>query len=200
MFTVDPYHQRELGTAHDLIEEIKLGTLVTRAPILDASPLPFLLDRSRGAHGTLISHMASANRQWRALAEDADVLVSFTGPQTYVSASWYKTGPRVPTWYYTAVHVHGRARLVEDADGLRKILRDTVATFDAPGTGWQPDPDYVTRLLPGIIGIEIEIAHIEAQQRLGQESPDIDHNTVRGILRNGDLLQQQVARRMIPRD
>lgn len=200
MFTVDPYHQRDTHITHDLIEEIKLGTLVTRAPVLDASPLPFLLDRERGAQGTLISHMASANRQWRALAEDADVLVSFTGPQTYVSASWYKTGPRVPTWYYTAVHVHGRARLMESADDLRKILRETVSTFDAPGTGWQSDPDYVTRLLPGIIGIEIEITRLEAQQRLGQESPDIDHDTVRNILRNGDLLQRQVAQRMIPRD
>lgn len=200
MFTVDPYHQREIRTAHDLIEEIKMGTLVTRAPTLDASPLPFLLYRNRGAQGTLIGHMASANRQWRRLAEDADVLVTFTGPQAYVSASWYKTGPRVPTWYYTAVHVHGRARLVEDADGLRKILQDTVAAFDAPGTGWRPDADYVTRLLPGIIGIEIEITKLEAQQRLGQESPDSDHNAVRRMLLNGDLLQQQVAQKMMQRE
>lgn len=200
MFTVDPYHQREIRTAHDLIEEIKMGTLVTRAPSLDASPLPFLLYRSQGTLGTLIGHMASANRQSRTLTEDADVLVTFTGPQAYVSASWYQTGPRVPTWYYTTVHVHGRARLIEDADGLRKILQDTVAAFDAPGTGWRPDPDYVTRLLPGIIGIEIEITRLEAQQRLGQESPDIDHNAVRRMLLNGDLLQQQVAQKMIPRE
>lgn len=196
MFTCSPYDRVALPEAHALIESIRLGTLVTTTAGLDASPLPFLVDSDRGPCGTLISHLARANRQVARLQTPEEVLITFTGPQTFVSAEWYHTGPRVSTWYYVAVHVYGRARRIDDPSRVRQILDDSFLAFGGNPQGWQADPAYVERLLPAIAGVEIEIDRIEAQQRLGQESPDIDYRSVREQLLNGSLTQQLVGQRM----
>ena len=56
---------------HDLIEAHNFGLLVAGdgagAPP-EAAHLPFVLDRARGALGTLIAHVARANPIWRRLA------------------------------------------------------------------------------------------------------------------------------------
>src|SRR3954463_2154430 len=97
--------------------------MVNQGPAgLQATHLPFIFDATRGAHGTLLGHMARANEQWRDLEAAQDVLVVFTGPHTYVSPTWYRTAPpHVPTWNYVAVHAHGRAKLMGDQD-LRSVL------------------------------------------------------------------------------
>lgn len=196
MFTKRPHRQQDIATAHDLIEKIRLGTLVTITPRLDASPIPFLLHRRRGPLGTLVGHMSRANRQWKVLEEQDEVLVSFTGPHTYVSASWYETGPRVSTWYYAAVHAYGKARVIGDDEGMLAILDESFRVWggeDERRRCWTADPNYVRALLPGIMGFEIELTRFEAQQQMGQESPDVDNAAVRRVLGSGDLLQRQVA-------
>ncbi len=58
---------------------------------------------------TVVMHMARANRQWRALVPGSPALIIVTGPDAYISPSWYeqKSIDRrvVPTWDYTAVHL-----------------------------------------------------------------------------------------------
>ena len=80
----------------DFIEAHPLGALVTASGGgLFATHLPFLVDRARGAHGLLEGHVARANphhRLVRAAAERgtaAESLVIFTGPDAYVTPSWY---------------------------------------------------------------------------------------------------------------
>lgn len=195
MWTTAPYKQSQLGAAHALIRQLRLGTLVTEHP-MDASPLPFLLDERRGPAGSLVGHLARANRQCASLAQGGQVLVAFTGPHTHVPARWYATSPRVSTWYYAAVHVYGQARLVTAPASVRNILERSAAAFDPEGRGWQPDSDYVERLLPAIVGVEIEITRIESQQRYGQDGPLADQQAVHEQLSAGDLNQQRVSQWM----
>ncbi|MBM3525610.1 MAG: FMN-binding negative transcriptional regulator, partial [Alphaproteobacteria bacterium] len=49
--------------------------------------LPLDLDRSRGALGTLVGHLARANDHWQAM-DGATVLSVFSGPHAYVSPRW----------------------------------------------------------------------------------------------------------------
>lgn len=60
-------------------------------------------------------HMSRANPMWKLFDKNAEVLVIFQGPHTYISPTWYNH-LNVPTWNYQAVHVNGRPRLVEDHD------------------------------------------------------------------------------------
>ncbi|WP_348674726.1 FMN-binding negative transcriptional regulator [uncultured Abyssibacter sp.] len=192
MWTPAPFEQPELKAGHDLVRRIRLGTVVTAAP-LNATPVPFYLDGDRGTGGTLVGHLARANRHCEALATGPEVLVSFTGPQTYVSAEWYVTQPRVSTWYYAAAHVHGCARLIESPEAVRAILDRSFAAFGSPDSNWRPDPTYVDRLLPAIVGLEIDIERIEAQQRYGQDGPPADQTAVFERLRDGGPGDREIA-------
>ena len=106
---------------------------------LVANHLPLLLDPEPAPHGRLIGHLARANNQWRDLNGDVQALAIFTGPQGYVSPSWYatkaETGKVVPTWNYAAVHAYGALRVIEDTAWLRDLvgrLTDTARSRARP--------------------------------------------------------------------
>jgi transcriptional regulator len=198
MHAPEPYLETDVGIAHDLIEQIRLGTIVTAAPTLLASHVPFMIDRTRGARGMLIGHVDRANPQWRAMADGTELLVTFLGPDAYVSPSWYGTGPRVPTWLYATVHVAGRPRLVEDTAGLEKMVVDLCTTMEPDESPWRPAQvgAYIDRLLGGIVGFEIDIARIETQLRLAQQNSADDRAAVRAALGQGSLQDRRVAELM----
>jgi transcriptional regulator len=59
--------------------------------------------------GRLLGHIAIANPQWKSAAPGAGALAIVSGPQAYISPSWYEAKARhgrvVPTWNYEAVHL-----------------------------------------------------------------------------------------------
>lgn len=181
--------------AFDLIEEIRLGTMISSGGGLDASHLPLLVRREQGALGTLVGHCARANTQWPTWEQSPDVLVTFVSANTHVSPSWYTTHPRAPTWLYAAVHVRGRVHLKTDREAMREIVVAYSNELEPPMSGWSIDsiPDYVEKLLPGIVGFHIEITDIKTQLRLAQQNGVDDRLKVLAALRRGTATQQQVA-------
>jgi transcriptional regulator len=138
-----------------------LVTIATGAPF--ASHLPFLYDRDGR---TLHAHVARGNPQWQHVAASPDVLVLFQGPHGYVSPTWYAE-PGVPTWNYTAVHVYGRARVLDDAAATGPHVERLAARFER-GSAAPWVPDYDARRLAGIVGIEIAIDEIQGKFKLSQ--------------------------------
>jgi transcriptional regulator len=158
-----PSHFRESDerVLADFIDAYAFGTLVTieqRLPF--ASHLPFLYDRERR---TLNAHVARGNPQWQHVAAAPDVLVMFQGPHGYVSPTWYAE-PGVPTWNYTAVHVYGRAHLLDDAAATGRHVEKLAARFER-GSAAPWVPDYDPRRLAGI---EIAIGEIQGKFKLSQ--------------------------------
>jgi transcriptional regulator len=98
------------------INQHSFGQLIS---IVDDRPcsthLPFLIDSE---NQKLICHLGKANLQWKNI-QDQEVLVTFLGPHDYISPTWY-VGNGVPTWDYQAVHVYGRAIVIDDHDMLKK--------------------------------------------------------------------------------
>lgn len=165
-----------------LIERYSFGTLVTMqdgAPV--ATHLPFRLDRERGAHGTLVAHMARANAQWRTFGEQ-EALIIFQGPHSYISPSWYLAQPSVPTWNYAAVHAYGRPAIVEDEQRVLEILRDLVDTYEAGREApWSLDVlshEYVARMVNGIVAFEIPITRLEGKRKFNQNRSADDRERV----------------------
>ncbi|HVS24084.1 MAG TPA: FMN-binding negative transcriptional regulator [Gammaproteobacteria bacterium] len=161
-----PGHFRESDerVLAELIDAHAFGTLVTierGAPF--ASHLPFLHDREAR---TLHAHVARANPQWQHLATSPDVLVMFVGPHGYVSPTWYAE-PGVPTWNYTAVHVYGRARAIDDAAATGRHVERLAARFER-GSAAPWVPSYDAKRLAGIVGIEIRIIEIQGKFKLSQ--------------------------------
>lgn len=147
-----------------------------------ATHMPVLLDMSNGPHGTLLTHMARANPQWKHFANQQEVLVIFTGPHAYISPAWYAESPAVPTWNYTAVHVYGIPRVIENPERFAQLLTDLVE-FNEDGrenrwSGEMPE-GYRDRVMQGAIGIEIEITRVEGKFKLSQNRSSAD---VEGVI------------------
>ena len=199
MYIPDIFRETNETLALDLVEEIRFGSLVSKGSELTVSHLPFMIDRHRGQHGVLVGHMARANQQWKDLARYPDVLVTFLGPSTHISPSWYAESPKAPTWNFVSVHVYGACRLVFGRDDLDGMVKSLSGMMESPQSDWlidDLDQKYIDRLIPGIVGFEIDIVRIETQLRLSQQNTDEDLARVHTALKEGSLQQQQVAQYM----
>ena len=181
---------------HRLIREHPLGALVTSTEAgLDANHFPFMLDTSRGPHGTLVAHVARANGVWTAIGDGAPVLVIFRGAQGYISPNWYlskhETHRHVPTWNYEVVHVHGRLRVHDDARNVggvvARLTRQHEAALPHPWKMSDAPADYLTEQIRQIVGIEVEITRLEGKRKLSQNREDRDfRSTVQALQDQGN--------------
>jgi transcriptional regulator len=162
--------------------------------------LPVVWDGDR-----LVLHMARANPQWRTIGDDAPALAVVTGPQAYVSPTWYPSkaehGRMVPTWNYSAVHLTGRARVHTDP----AWLRDAVTALTDRHEAGRPDrwqvtdaPEvFVEKQLRAIVGIELLVERVEAKAKLSQNRSAADHaGVVTGLDAQDDTQSSAVAHAM----
>jgi transcriptional regulator len=183
MYETPHFREDDLDAQHGLIEAYPLGLLISAGPdgVL-ANPIPFILYRGDGARGTLRCHLAKANPQWQALAEDPAALVVFQGSQSYVTPSWYATKAEtekvVPTWNYAIVQARGNARVVSDAAWLHANV--SALTDQQEGRRqkpWSvsdaPEP-FIAAQLKGIVGLEILIEAISGKFKVSQNRPVAD--------------------------
>lgn len=205
MYSPDAFKVDDRTTLHAFMRQHNFATLVTQNDEgLQATHVPLVLKEEVGGQGALQGHLARANPQWRDLAPDKEVLVIFTGPHAYISPAWYQTSPAVPTWNYTAVHVYGRPRLVEDSGEFAVMLHEFVEVHERDRldrwSGEMPE-EFRDRLMKGIVGFEIAITRIEGKFKLSQNRPDDVPGVIDGLSRSPHPEDHPVAelmRRFLP--
>jgi transcriptional regulator len=197
LYQPDAFRQTDLGALHALIEEHGFATLISPdAADPPVTHLPLLLDRSRGELGTLIGHVARGNPHWRRLESQPAVLALFHGPHTYVSPAWYADHPSVPTWNYAVVHAQGTASLIHEPARLEQIVRALVERHEsARPSPWPMDlpPEYLAKMLGGIVGFEIRITQLSGKFKLSQNRPAQDVPRVIAALAEGSPADREVA-------
>jgi transcriptional regulator len=170
-------------TLFEFIDRHRFGLLVTQSDGQSlATHLPFLLDRNARA---LCGHMARQNLQWREL-EGQQALAIFNGPHAYISPTWYQSDKTVPTWNYVAVHVYGKARLIEDPQAIVELIGELTEVMERPmPTPWQFDTSdpFIEKLATQIIGFAIDIERIEGKWKLNQNHPPERRRRVAAALR-----------------
>jgi len=189
----------ELGEMQTLVEAVGTAELVTVGqdgyPI--ATLLPVIWDEDR-----LVFHLARANQHWKAIEPDSPALAIVTGPEGYISPSWYATkaehGKVVPTWNYSAVEFRGRATVHEDPDWLIDAV--TRLTQLHEGTRTEPwkvtdaPADYVRKQLRAIIGVEMAVERVEGKAKLSQNRSDEDRTgAIDGLRREGGAREHTLA-------
>jgi len=177
------------------------ATIVTHdGSVPHATHMPVLVREDEGVHGTLVTHMARANPQWGHFENSEEVLVMFTGPHAYISPAWYATKPTVPTWNYTAVHVYGRPRIVDDPARFAAMLRELVEFYESPRTNRWPGAlpgEFRDRLMAGIVGVEIDVTRIEGKFKLSQNRGDEDRaGVIAALSTSEDAMDREVAELM----
>jgi len=159
----------------------------------------------------VLLHLAVANPHWRTIADGSPALLVVTGPEAYVSPTFYASkaehGRVVPTWNYSAVHLTGRLTVHTDPAWLRAqvgLLTDTMeagrpepwAVEDAPAS-------YVEQMLKAIIGLELAIERIEGKAKLSQNRDEEDRTgVISGLRATGVSRDAAVAHAMerLPRE
>jgi len=177
MYTPKAFEVTDLALLHAAMKQSELATLVTMTTQgLVATHLPLLLDETKGEYGTLTGHVSRANPQWRETDTEAEALIIFLGPDTYVSPNWYpakqETGRVVPTWNYAAINAYGRLTFYEDPEWLRTMVTELTkrheASFPAPWQVTDAPPVYIDSQLKAIVGFEFRILRLEGKQKFNQ--------------------------------
>lgn len=162
---------------HRVMREHPLGALVTQGPAgFDADHIPFEFDADQGPHGLLSAHVARANPVWQRCATGTRVMVIFTGPQAYISPSWYpskhEAHRQVPTWNYEVVHAHGVLTVRDDERFVRRIVARLTRRHEADEpTPWKmgdATPEFIDGMLRNIVGIEIALTSLVGKFKLSQ--------------------------------
>lgn len=206
MYLPTSFRQDDLGELHRQIRAMPFALLTsTGTDGVQASHLPLLLEADEGEFGTLYGHFARANPQWRELQDGREALAVFSGPDAYISPSWYPAkaehGKVVPTWNYIAVHARGPVRLIEDRDSLLQ----TVSRLSDRHEASRPQPwavsdapdDYLDAMLRAIVGFALPIRRLEGKWKLGQNRSPTDQAGVRqGLAASLDPRDLALAARM----
>ncbi len=195
MYVPEAFEASDIAFCHEVMRAFPFALLVTTSATggCVATPVPFLLDETRGENGTLIGHLARANPQHETLARGAEALVAFSGPDAYVSPSWYAEGPAVPTWNYVAVHAYGTATLLGESETLAYLARLSERFEGSVGSSWDPmkfADDYRSKMIRGIVAFAVELRRVDGKAKLSQNrSPEDAENVARrleGSPREGD--------------
>jgi transcriptional regulator len=165
-----------------------------------ATPTPVFFETD-ATRSTLVGHMTRINPHAQALQADQPVLVVFSGPHTYISASWYRTLLTVPTWDYVAAQVRGKLEPIDDDEGQLAVLRRVAQVLERdnekPWTLEQAPPGKVQSLLPRIRSFRITIERIEGVTKLNQTHPPSDRLLIiQQLLARHDSDSKEIARLM----
>ena len=204
MYNPSPFAENRVDVLHAFIRQYPLAVIVScgdEGP--EATHVPVVLHEDVGRHGMLRCHFARANRQWEMMRSRPTVLAILQGPDHYITPNWYPSkrehGKVVPTWNYVAVHVRGKARIIEGQQELEQHLRTLTHQHESGReTPWSIDnapKEYIEALSRGIVGIEIEIVEIQGKWKVSQNRPETDRmGVVAGLEAAGSPSSLTMAR------
>ena len=194
MYVHKAFVENRIPVLHSFMRTHPFVSLITSGSSgLIGSHLPMVLEAKEWEMGVLRGHLSRANPQWRDLSPEVQALVIFSGPDHYITPSWYAekeiTGKVVPTWNYAVVHAYGFLKIIEDAEWLRAHLGALTpiheGTFEKPWKISDAPAEYISSQVKGIVGLELRIERMEGKWKLNQNRSEVDR---RGVVEGLDAL------------
>ncbi len=131
-----------------------------------------------------------------AFEKNNNVLVVFTGPHCFVSASWYDNPQTASTWDYMAVHAKGKI-IFTDEEGTYQVIKNATNKYEGEVTiaAFNKIPqDYIAHQLKAIIGFTIEVETIENVFKLSQNKTREEQlNIIAHLKKRGDENSIKIA-------
>ena len=141
-----------------------------------ATHLPVLFTEKNGKI-YLQAHAMRKQDHTIAFEQNPNVLVIFSGKNSYISASWYDTKNIASTWNYTAVHAKGIVHFLDDKglyDVLVKLTNHFEGSKESPAAVKHMEKKYVTDNMKAIVAFEIELTDIQHIFKLSQNRNEPD--------------------------
>lgn len=166
-----------------------------------ATQIPVLL-KERAGDFFLQGHFMKQTDHHKAFLQNPEALVLFTGPHTYVSASWYENKQQASTWNYMTVHARGTIELL-DATALPGMLEELTSHFEqnpsSPSLYKELPEDYISRLSKAIVAFEIKLLQTDAVFKLSQNRDEQSFDNIVTKLSTGNWEAKAVAEEMSKR-
>lgn len=206
MYLPQHFHHTDPAIAQRIMREHPLASIVSVGadgfPVLSHIPMHWQTDSlwsdgNKSEHGFLLGHCARANPQAHLLAIQPLALVSFMGPQAYMSPSVYSDKQRVPTWTYLAVQAKVMTRIIDPHQDRDRLLKCLIAEHEpAYVQQWRDLPEnYTGAMLNGIVAFEMQITELHCAVKLNQHRPEA-HIAMHAAYAKGPDNTQALARWM----
>lgn len=173
MYKFSYFKEKDKQTILDFIEEnpfaLMTGSYLAGGQVATQVPI---LYHERNGELYLQGHIMRNTDHHKAFVENSSTLLVFTGPNCYVSASWYSNPQIGSTWNYMSVHVAGNVRFMTN-DELIAFMRKLTLKFEKGNTQSQTFYDnlpeqFLSKMMPAIVGFEIKAEKIENVFKLSQ--------------------------------
>ena len=163
-----------------------------------ATQVPVLIEERNGEL-FLKAHIMRQTDHHKAFEHNKNVLVVFTGPNTYVSASLYENKLQGSTWNYQSVHAKGEITFLDEQQ-LLHLLEQLTSHFEnnpaSPSLYKHLPEDYIQRLSKAIVAFEIKVTALENVFKLSQNRDKKSYENIQDHLSNGNASQQHIAQEM----
>ncbi|MGZ8557477.1 MAG: FMN-binding negative transcriptional regulator [Chitinophagaceae bacterium] len=163
-----------------------------------ATQVPVFIDEREGKL-FLSGHTMKNTDHHKAFLHNPNVLAVFSGPHTYVSASWYEKKEQASTWNYMSVHVKGRLTFL-DEQALLDVLKRTTNHFENnpySGSNFEDLPaEYIRRLSKAIIAFAIEVQEMDNVFKLSQNHNEKTYHNIMEKLNAQDTDGKRIAEEM----
>ena len=199
MYIPQQYKNENSEEIQIFLEQNAFGILINQTNgKLWATHIPLELDKNENGKEVLYGHISKENPQWKSFVSDNKVLAIFSGPQSYISPSWYDH-ENVPTWNYIAVHVYGTIKIIE-GEALLASLKKLVDKYEARSENPVQMEDLSKQTMlqtRGIVAFEIVIDDLQAVKKMSQTRDDKNYNNIITELeKTGDPNAIEVAKVM----
>jgi len=167
-----------------------------------ATQIPILVEEQDDCL-ILQGHIMRQTDHHKAFIENPQALTVFTGPNTYVSASWYSNPQIGSTWNYMSVHLKGNIRFL-DEEALISLLKKLTLRFEknnlfSPTIYNNLPVEFLKKMLPAIVAFEIKVEAIENVFKLSQNRDEKSYLNIISQLEKlgGDsaLIAEQMKKR-----
>jgi transcriptional regulator len=150
----------------------------------------------------LQGHLMRKTDHHAAFEKNNNVLVLFTGPHCFISASWY-TDPQVgSTWNYITVHAKGKIIFMDEAgthDAV-KMVSDKFEGTQSAGSFDSLPIEYIDHMMKAIAGFTIEVESLENVFKLSQNRDEASlKNIIEQLQKRGDGNSVAIANEMLKR-
>ncbi|MBA3705956.1 MAG: FMN-binding negative transcriptional regulator [Bacteroidetes bacterium] len=204
MYNFSYFKEKEKQTILDFIEQNPFA-FMTGSYLLGgqvATQIPILLEERNGEL-FLQGHIMRNTDHHKAFVENSNALLVFTGPSTYVSASWYSNPQIGSTWNYMSVHIGGQVNFMSN-DELITFMRKLTLKFEKGNTQsltfYDNLPDhFLSKMMPAIVGFEIKADKIDNVFKLSQNRDEKSYLNIISKLDeqggNSALIAKEMKRR-----
>lgn len=118
----------------------------------------------------LEGHIMRKTDHHLAFEKNNNVLVLFTGPHCFVSATWYTDKRMGSTWNYMTVQAKGKMSFMNE-EGTRnavKAVSDKYVGTDTSSAFDNLPKEYIDQMVKAIVGFTIEVESVENTFKLSQ--------------------------------